>query len=364
MNRPQMTTARARQRGLTIVEIMVAMVLSLILTAGVIEVFLGSKNTYRVNEAVSRLQEEGRMALELMSRDLRMAGFSGCSRYAPVTNTLNFSTNVAYNFAVGVNGYDNIGGTPPAELTAIGVTPNPGTDVIVVRRQSDNPIRIVKNNDAANMFTENLSEEPGACPNGDTRWSGLCPGDILLVSDCRKSRVFQATTVGETGNGDTSIKVNHDGRNTVTPGNAETSWGGNSAPEDQQFNDDAEIYKVSTYIYYVANNADGIPSLYRQDGTSTPIELAQGVENLQVLYGVDTSPADVHQSADTYVGAGAVSNWDNVISARLHLLMRTLDDNMAEAAQTYRYVGADINAGDRRIRKEFTALITLRNRVR
>ena len=364
MSRPMITAVHARQRGLTIVEIMVAMVLSLILMAGVIEVFMGSKNTYRVNEALGRLQEEGRMALEFMSRDVRMAGYSGCSRYGPVTNTLADATNIAYNFAVGASGYNNVGATPPAELTAINVAPKPDTDVIIVRRQSDNPVRIVKNNDAANMFTENLGEDEGACADGSNRFSGICPGDILMVSDCRKSRVFQATTVGETGGGETSIKVNHDNRNTVTPGNADSSWGGNSAPEDEQFNDDSELVKVSTYVYYVADNADGVPSLYRKDGMATALELAQGVENLQVLYGVDTSPTDVNQSADTYVTAAAVTNWDNVVSVRLNLLMRTIDNNLAEAMQSYRYVGADHDADDRRIRKEFTALVTLRNRVR
>ena len=364
MNRPIIVTVNARQRGLTIVEIMVAMVLSLILMAGVIEVFMGSKNTYRVNEALGRLQEEGRMALELMSRDVRMAGYSGCSRYGPVTNTLADATNIAYNFAVGASGYDNVGATPPAELTAINVAPNPDTDVIVVRRQSDNPVRIVKNNDAANMFTEDLGDEVGACADGSTRISGICPGDILMVSDCRKSRVFQATTVGPTGGGETSIKVNHDNRGTVTPGNAISSWGGSSAPEDEQFNDDSELVKVSTYIYYVDDNASGVPSLYRKDGMATALELAQGVENLQVLYGVDTSPTDVNQSADTYVTAAAVTNWDNVVSVRLNLLMRTIDNNLAEAMQSYRYVGADHDADDRRIRKEFTTLVTLRNRVR
>lgn len=367
MNRPQMTAIRAHQQGLTIVEIMIAMVLSLILTAGVIEVFLGSKNTYRVNEAVSRLQEEGRMALELLSRDVRMAGFSGCSRYGPVTNTLNSTSNLAYDFSVGITGYDNVPASLPAALSILNPAPNPGTDVIVVRRHADNPVRIVINNSGAQLFPERVGAvETGACADGTNRISGICQGDILMVSDCRKSRVFQAGNLTTTGNCSTLNCFNVTHPASGNPGNAISSWGGASAPEDQQFGDDSEIVKVATYAYYVANNAAGIPSLYRQDGLSAAVELAQGVENLQVLYGVDTSPADVHQSADTYLAASSISaaNWDNVISARIHLLMRTLDDNMAEAAQTYRYVGADINAGDRRIRKEFTALVTLRNRVR
>lgn len=64
------------QRGLTLIEIMVALVLSLFLIAGVIQLFLGSKQTYRFHDALSRLQENGRFALDTMARDIRMADFS------------------------------------------------------------------------------------------------------------------------------------------------------------------------------------------------------------------------------------------------------------------------------------------------
>lgn len=363
MSRTTNPVMLVRQRGLTIVEIMVAMVLSLILTAGVVEVFIGSKNTYRVNDALSRLQEDGRMALEYMSRDVRMAGFQGCSRYGPVTNTLNSTTNIAYDFAVGIRGYDNVGAPLPAALGTLNPAPNAGTDVIVVRRQADNPVRIVQNNNGAQLFVEVTGTEAGACANGTSRVSGICEGDILMVSDCRKSRIFQTGNIQTTGSGgNITLNITHPASG--TPGNAISSWGGASAPEDERFGDDAEIVKVATYIYFIANNPNGIPSLYRQDGITAAVELAQGVENLQILYGVDTSPTDINQSADVYQDAGSVASWDDVVSVRLHLLLRTIDNNLAEAAQTYRYVDVDINAGDRRIRKEFTSLVALRNRLR
>lgn len=354
-----------RQGGLTIVEIMVAMVLSLVLMAGVLQVFVGSKNTYRVNDAMSRLQEDGRMGLEYLSRDVRMAGYSGCSRYGPVTNTLNSSSNIAYDFAVGVMGYDDVAATPPAALNVLSNTPLAGTDVIIVRRQADNPVRIVQNNNGAQLFAEVISTEAGACANGTARISGICEGDILMVSDCRKSRVFQTGNIQTAGTGSgISLNVTHPASG--TPGNAITSWGGASAPDDEVFGDDAEIVKVVSYIYFVANNASGVPTLYRQDGLAAAVEIAQGVEDMQILYGVDASPTDVNQSADSYLAAGAVTDWDNVVSVRLHLLMRTIDNNLAEAEQTYRYVGNDVDAdaGDRYIRKEFTALVALRNRLR
>lgn len=65
----------SRQRGLTVVELLVALVLSLLLLTGVIQVFLASKQTYATNEAMSVLQENGRFALEFLGRGIRMGGY-------------------------------------------------------------------------------------------------------------------------------------------------------------------------------------------------------------------------------------------------------------------------------------------------
>ena len=65
----------ARQRGISLVEIMVALLLSLFLMGGVIQIYLSSKQTYRTQEGNSRLQENGRFAMEILSRQIRMAGY-------------------------------------------------------------------------------------------------------------------------------------------------------------------------------------------------------------------------------------------------------------------------------------------------
>ena len=76
------------QRGFSLVEIMVALVLSLFLVAGVIHLFLGTSQTSRFHEALSRIQENGRFATEILSRDIRMTGFTGCPPTNPVVNVL------------------------------------------------------------------------------------------------------------------------------------------------------------------------------------------------------------------------------------------------------------------------------------
>ena len=66
---------RHQQRGLSLVELMVALVLGLVLMTGVIQVFLASRQTYATNEAMARMQENGRFALEFISRSARLAGY-------------------------------------------------------------------------------------------------------------------------------------------------------------------------------------------------------------------------------------------------------------------------------------------------
>lgn len=76
-NIPQKSLRLLRpQRGLTLIEILVALVISLFLTAGVIQLFIGTKQTYRFHDALSRIQENARFALDSMTMDIRMAGYS------------------------------------------------------------------------------------------------------------------------------------------------------------------------------------------------------------------------------------------------------------------------------------------------
>ena len=66
---------RRQQLGLSLVELMVALVLGLVLMTGIIQVFLSSRQTYATNEAMARMQENGRFALEFISRSARLAGY-------------------------------------------------------------------------------------------------------------------------------------------------------------------------------------------------------------------------------------------------------------------------------------------------
>src|SRR5690554_1009663 len=76
------------QAGLSIIEIMVALLLSSLLTLGLVQVFTGNSQSFRLNEANSRVQESGRIALEMLSRAVRNAGYYGCRPMNGLVNNL------------------------------------------------------------------------------------------------------------------------------------------------------------------------------------------------------------------------------------------------------------------------------------
>ncbi|WP_268935008.1 PilW family protein [Spartinivicinus ruber] len=64
-----------KQKGFSIIELMIALLLGLLIIAGILQLFLGITQTYRQNDELARAQENGRIALTFIAKDLRMAGY-------------------------------------------------------------------------------------------------------------------------------------------------------------------------------------------------------------------------------------------------------------------------------------------------
>ena len=105
------------QRGLTLVEILVALMISAFLIAGVIQLFIGSKQTYRGHDALSRIQENGRFAMDRMSFDVRMADYPNDTPDPNAVQGTNNSITVQWNDGGAISRAYSIrcsgGGTPP-----------------------------------------------------------------------------------------------------------------------------------------------------------------------------------------------------------------------------------------------------------
>jgi type IV pilus assembly protein PilW len=348
--------------GLSIVEALVTMVILLITLGGVYQIFQSNSLTYRMQEGLARVQENGRFAMDFLVNDIRMAGHRGCSSFGPLTNTLNDADAWIYNFDVGIFGYNDVSASF-SDLGSLDVVPN--TDVVVIRSVIGNGVNIIKNNSSAQLFAAVISEESGACDDDSDRVSEICDGDILLVSDCIKSRVFQATNIQIAGGNE--LNIEHASDTNPPPGNNATSWGGANAPEDERFGTDAEIFKVSTFLYYLKKrdaDDDTPPSLYKKEGSNSAQELVEGIENMQFLYGEDTNG---DRNVDTYVNAASVTNWEDVLSVKIGLIASTVDEirGMDLNTEVYDVLGTSIGPeNDMHLRRVFTATVGLRNRLR
>lgn len=343
--------------GFSLVELMVAITLSLLLLTGVIAIFSSSRVSYETTHQLSRVQETGRFALEQISRHVRSAGFSGCARTPNYVSTaLVNPTALQWNFSgAPVFGFNatEAGFTPELDASVQGALA--GSDVLVVRgpRLDSEPTLITTD--------VNDPQDPLVVVNGSIIRD---MGDVVMAYNCEAQAFFFATASGNTlahGVGDGS-----------EPGNA-------LATTSFPFGVDDEVVPVETVVYYVGPSPEastpgsnppdrslpeGTNSLWRRAGVEDAQELVQGIDQMQVEYGLDTNNDRV---VDTYAAATGATNWQQVMTVRVALLVRSIDQTGTDTDQrTYQLLNAPAvqRPGDRRLREVFTATISIRSRVR
>lgn len=310
---------RDRQQGLTLVEILVAIVVSLILIAGVIQIFVGTRQTYRFQDALARVQENGRFALETISRDVRLAGFVGCTTLISVT------PNPVPPLAVNYDRNTYIDDVPTGGAPA---TQRPGTDSVTLRMLEPATMRL-----SVDMLN------PGDVVTVPANVQGVQAGDVVGVADCNNVDLFTVNAVAGAG------------PVTVTP----------NAPLRVAYVTGAELSRYREVSYYIAPGASGDPALWRRDSNEpVDLELVDGVEDLWVRYGEDQ---DNDGAPDAYLAAGAVVDWSRIRAVRLSLLLVSNEDNVTGGPQTVNFRGAALVPADSRYRQVLTTTVGLRNRL-
>jgi type IV pilus assembly protein PilW len=118
--------------------------------------------------------------------------------------------------------------------------------------------------------------------------------------------------------------------------------------------------------YYIRNNSQGVPSLYRKTNMDAVEELVDGVEHMQVRYGIDN---DNDRAVDQYVNANAIGDWNNVYSVRVGVVLRSVEEIAKWDLDTNTY-DADGNGtneydpvDDKRLRMVMHMTSGLRNRL-
>ncbi|QMU61944.1 MAG: prepilin-type N-terminal cleavage/methylation domain-containing protein [Gammaproteobacteria bacterium] len=345
-----------KQIGFSLVELLVALVLGLVVSAAAIQIFASNKGTYRLENALSRLQENGRFVVDQMINDLRMAGYNGClSRGAGVpvndiTPGAIATSNAFVLFPYAIDGTDSIRGfnygtsdwvpSLDASLNLSGVVAN--TDVINIQRASSC---------GAQLTSAPTSTGDTAIDVVDPNGCDFTANEVVMITDCSVADVFQ---IGSLTTGTDTVALNRAG-------------GTLSAIYSQA----SQVFRWQSTAYFVGTDANGQPALFRSSWTPdgdndiqaddfTTLALASGIEDMQLLYGIDTG---MDEYADAYVTANNVTNWDAVRSIRIGLLLRS-DNNITQEPRSIQFNGATVNpvaTGDRRLRTVYTTTVSLRN---
>lgn len=334
--------ARSTVRGLTLVELMIAMMLGLLVVGSASAIFISNRATYRATEGLGRVQENGRMAFELMARDLREAGGNPCGnadRKEPLklVNVLNNPTAQWWtNWNNGIRGYEAAipGGNPPGRVV--------GADAIdLMSADSSSAATIADHDPDATEFDLNTAD------------NGFRTSDLAIVCDWREAALFQVTSAA----GD---KIKHANAG-AAPGNCTKGLGyANPAlctaagrrkqygpnPADNMAS--ATIVRMQPVRWYVGTTANGGRSLFRSAVVNTAgvlavteQEIAEGVNDMEMQY--------LLEGAANYVDATLIpaNRWNDVTAVRVTLDMLSADGAGMGGAQLQRRIAHTVTLRNR-----------------
>jgi len=265
--------------GMSLVELMIAMVIGLIVMLGVVQVFSASREAYRLSEGLARVQENSRFAMDSLQRDLRMAGHFGCINDQAHTlqnpgslySTLNISANPSLDFTHSIQGYE-ANDTEPGKAVALSTTPTTGGTAYSPALPSDLAAALTNRVDGSDIVALRFLMPDGVPVTsiaGDAQrpvfnfdasrlavlQSGVTNAGLFGVADCLSATVFQARAV------DT-------GAASVTFGDAPNNAG---VFTSLYTTGQAMLYRAESIVLYVGYDADNAQSsLYRVRFTAGP----------------------------------------------------------------------------------------------
>lgn len=331
----------SRQRGMTLVELMVAMLLGLVVTGVAVSVFLASRSSFKTNMAIGEVQDGSRIAFELLTRDARQASLTGCGNGTFfIANVLkNSGTDWWANWGNAVRGYE-AGSTDPAVTTGT-ATGN--------RLAATDSVQLI-GSESAGLSIQNATAASVTLWSAATDWKN---GDALLICDPDHAALVQLGG----GEGTATLTWAATGAN---PGNCTADLGfPTAAPvppatactaDPYTFRTNAQVSRLNAADWYIGTNPTGGQSLYRMTLSNssgslaaTAQEIVRNVTDMQILY---------HQSnAANYVDAKSVTNWNEVDAMQVTLTL----------ASTTKQTVTDSNA--KSLNRTVTTVIALRNRV-
>lgn len=348
--------SRHRQAGLTLVELGIALTLGALLIIALIAVFIASNRAYRQNEAMAVLQDNARFALDLLSRDLAMAGYWGGVRASDA------QTNVRVSAAAqaGITAANACApATPPAGTinwlfnvqTPIEFHNDKSAAAVDTFFGCLNPADLVTNSDV--LMIRHVAGD-SAFDDGRATPGALVANRFYVKTNQNIASLFRAT-----GTDHNAARANpldcpdNTGVNAVCP------------PVDTP----QQVYAYTPQLYYVRAHSPGDPNslpilcrryLLDTGSTAQMTEdcLAEGVETMQLEWGIGGT------AVEQYTNAPSEDQLLNARTVRIHLLVRAPGMNVQASDDAKTYNLADLinfTPGTGALRKAFTTTVQLKN---
>ncbi len=338
-------TQICQQNGFSLVEIMIAMLISLFLLGGVIQVYSSTRTTYQTNEGLSRLQENARFIFNRMAADIKAAGYMGCNDSNDLDpsgafKVFNRLTNGAavdrYNFTNPVGGLNNSG------VSHTGVNTS---DRLFIRRAVGGSAV-----DLTTPYRQGDANITLNAANPNQSYDLLNTWDILALSDCEKTAIFMITAqptpagvitfipgpvapITHLNSGQSNIGTLVD---TVLLTDLMGDYGLTQGSP-------ATVYKVDTTRYDIQASGSASTFSLFLDG----VEYVEDITDMEIKYGIDTTgTSDPERFVDASDAALAAAGLNAVTSMKVTLTLQA--------------TGIQVNGQP--IRKNFTQIFRLRNR--
>ncbi|HEL3170163.1 TPA: PilW family protein [Stenotrophomonas maltophilia] len=378
---------RTAMAGLSLVELMVALVISLVLMLGVVQVFIASQTASRLSEGASRVQENARFALDFLERDIRMAGHMGCvndqahvvkNQGDPVSHLgATSGAGSPLDFSVSIQGFDAPGTAPggslalgadwsapqglPAAIAGLSPAPAGGSDVLLLRFFAPMGVPVTAiSSDGGDALLDVDSDHVARLTS-----DGISTPTLFGIADCGHADVF-AGTLSAARVTATSLDLSR----YVAQPTGQTM-----------------LYRAESMVYYVGINPETKqPGLRRARADSDGEykineELVEGIESLQLMYGLDNT-ANISISAppagnitqlaaaggvSTDANAEGAAQWLRVGQVQVGLLARSPSpSSSAQSANALSVLGVEFTNSDKpdgRYRSSYEVSIALRNRL-
>ena len=375
----------APSRGFSLVELMIALTLGLVVTAAVISTFISVHSASKDTAAIGELADNGRIAIDIFQQTLRSAGYMVCNstlrqvvvqgglgvNQSPLTKDV---TEPLAGYEALYNGLDTGPGSsitlvenPPGTKTQSAWATTSGLGSQLDSSIVNSTALPIVGSDAIGVHTTYSSVRPVYTTAPSTAnavdvdsTAGITNGEVGIVSNCASSVVAEVSVVS--GN---NVQFNQ-------------SLG-------QSFDAGSQVGVFNTVVFYIGKGRDGDGALYSyQDAgqpnfSSPPQEIVPDVENMQILYGVDTSgsmaateyvtadqvPAATANNPNCQAAGGTTPvDFNCVVSIKIALLVasRPYAIPLPAQARTFNLLGTKVTAPlDTRMRQVFEATVSLRN---